>query len=543
MVDTSSSHTYLASPDQPDLPQQYQYSNERSNDFSWLNCIDTVYCNVCFSESQCGWEFACEQTWYMAKDTICLDHDDCYESDNSDSESQSDESEGSSDESDESDESEEYQDGDNYLVFGYNLKSERRERSSHVFSMEDQNDDIMMGGILSLNRETTSFIQQLYLQNQDVEHQFAHYFNQNNGYLAIADAVDQLLDLLNIEDEDLSWIPYYNQEIPAMYQVRLEHIELINAFENEVIFDDEPTENLNILTFDTAMSGIAINEEWEDEVLTFIEEKSDVTLIRTRYYPYCIDTNSDNVLNDIYYKLPEIRISLSTSKLGYEFIISPEQYVVEMDNNTVDFPFCLDISFDWDDGICLGSSTMNNYIIIYNEDAEAIGIYDKNLNHQRQQNNDENYDSFDLAEQEKKYVFALSLALVAVLICLLCVSGICVYLLRKRNKQTEGETGRGIRTWNQRRKSVTIDAGSSPRGNVLLSPEHVAMNSKRKRHLELDSRSSNVNGSNSKSRNEVNVSMSSSVSPFGSFYDGNVKSIVYDRIIQPYSLEDDMDAI
>eukprot|EP00486_Rosalina_sp_Unknown_P000645 CAMPEP_0201567234 /NCGR_PEP_ID=MMETSP0190_2-20130828/7633_1 /ASSEMBLY_ACC=CAM_ASM_000263 /TAXON_ID=37353 /ORGANISM="Rosalina sp." /LENGTH=475 /DNA_ID=CAMNT_0047986983 /DNA_START=392 /DNA_END=1819 /DNA_ORIENTATION=- len=475
----------------------------------------------------------------MAKDTICLNYDECYAS-----QSSSDESESDSD----SESMEEYQDEDNYsMVFGYNIKNDA---SSHALSMEDQNDDIMMGGILSLNRESTSFIQQLYLKNSNsVQNQFAHYFNQENGYLAIGDAVDRLLDLLSIENNDLTWIPYYNQETSSMYQVRLEQIELDNTLGNENIYSGEETEHLDILTFDTAISGIAMNEIWQDQVLTFIQNTSDVALIENKYYPYCIDTDYDDVLDDIFNKLPQIKISLSTSNLGYEFIISPEQYVVEINNHSIDYRFCLDIRFDWDDGVCLGSLAMNDYIVIYNEDTESVGIYDKNLHHQRQQNNIQNYDSLDLGEQEKKYIYALSLALVAVLICLLCVSGICVYLLKRTNKQTEDETGYGISTWNQRRKSVTIDGRLSPRANVSLSPEHVAMNSKLSHKLELDKRNSSVkksnskSGSDNKSRHEINVSMSSSVSPFGSYYDGNIKSIVYDRIIQPWSLEDDMDAI
>ena len=354
----------------------------------------------------------------MAKDKICLDYDECYAS----------ESNFNSDEPELKD-----QDEANYLVFGYNIQTNSESEESHVFSIEDQNDNIMMGGILSLNRESTSFIQQLYIQNENhMERQFGHYFNLRNGYLAIGDAVDELFDLLDIgmiynyflfeptkmsamqiynikhsESGDLTWIPYFLQEISSMYQVELKQIEVDNVMQSEIVYDGEGNGDLNILTFDTAISGIAMNEIWQDEFLTFIQNVSDVALIFNRGYPYyCINTDYDNVLDDIYNKLPHIKISLSAdSNMVYEFIISPEQYVIEINNDTIDYRFCLDISFDWDGGVGLGSLAMNNYVIIYSEDEQSIAIYDTNLNHLRQQNNN---NPFDLSEENQKYIFILS---------------------------------------------------------------------------------------------------------------------------------------
>ena len=141
------------------------------------------------------------------------------------------------------------------------------------------------------------------------------------------------------------------------------------------------------------------------------------------------------------------------------------------------------------------------------------------------------------------------MSLVVVLICLLSVSGICVCLLKRMNKLTENEVGCRVNAWNQRRRnSVPIDdAALSSNEHISLSPQHVAIDSRLVKKLELDSMGSSVKRSKikneNKSRNEMNVSVSSSVSPFGSYYDGNVKSVVYDRIIEPWNLEDDMDAI
>eukprot|EP00486_Rosalina_sp_Unknown_P008294 CAMPEP_0201594038 /NCGR_PEP_ID=MMETSP0190_2-20130828/191479_1 /ASSEMBLY_ACC=CAM_ASM_000263 /TAXON_ID=37353 /ORGANISM="Rosalina sp." /LENGTH=476 /DNA_ID=CAMNT_0048053495 /DNA_START=362 /DNA_END=1792 /DNA_ORIENTATION=+ len=476
----------------------------------------------------------------MAKDAICLDDKECYKP-----QSQS--------------------DAGNYLVFGYNIQDEE---SSHVFSMEKQNDDIIMGGVLSLNRETTSFIQQFYNRNPNMEKQFAHYLHRQNGYLAIGDDIDQLLNVLSIGKNDLTWIRYYNHDPTAMYQVQLEKIELINTFENETIFENDTTEYLDILTFDTAISGIAMNEIWQDDVLTFIINVSDVALIENtyypycidtghdniiddlynklpdiRYYPYCIDTGHDNIIDDLYNKLPDIRISLPSKigKAGYEFIISPQQYVVQIHDEIAN-QFCLDISFDWDEGICLGSLAMNNYIVIYNEDAEAIAVYDKNLNHQRQQNsnNQNNDDLFDVAAQENPYVYALSMALVVLLFCFLFLSLICACLLRRKDS---GKYER-LNAWHIRGRSVTVDPASSPvRIKGPVSPEHVAVDVKKQESLELDSRSSSDNKGKGKDRREVNVSMDSSITPFGSYYDGNVKAIVYDRVIEPWMEDDNIDAI
>ena len=96
------------------------------------------------------WWAACEQIWTMAKDKIYLDYDECYTSD-------------SNHNSDEPESSDEDQDVVIiwYLDIIYRLAQIGK---THVFSMEDQNENIMMGGILSLNREDTSFIQQFHIK-------------------------------------------------------------------------------------------------------------------------------------------------------------------------------------------------------------------------------------------------------------------------------------------------------------------------------------------------------------------------------------------
>ncbi len=138
--------------------------------------MDAEYCNVCFANSvQCGWQFACEQMYVMARDIIEIN-------DNSDHVNQNDDEE------------------ENYLVFGYNIEeSKKPPRSrSQIFSIDDtKDDDFMMGGILSLNRKNTSFIQQLYNKHR-ISRIFGHYFNKENGYIAFGDDVENLLRNLNI---------------------------------------------------------------------------------------------------------------------------------------------------------------------------------------------------------------------------------------------------------------------------------------------------------------------------------------------------------
>merc|ERR1719361_3195392 len=69
MIDTSSSHTYLNS-------NSLRYQASKSSTFSWLTCLDAEHCNVCLeNHKQCGWEFACEQMYVMAKDVISFDDD------------------------------------------------------------------------------------------------------------------------------------------------------------------------------------------------------------------------------------------------------------------------------------------------------------------------------------------------------------------------------------------------------------------------------------------------------------------------------------
>merc|ERR1712048_1091816 len=149
--------------------------------------------------------------------------------------------------------------------------------------------------------------------------------------------------------------------------------------------------------------------------------------VRGAYYAYCIDTDHDHLLDDMFDKLPNINIQLSPSAT---YIINPQQYVVDINNKSMHYQYCLDLSFDEDDGICLGSHMMEHYLIIYDDDDERIGIYDANENRQRQQLQSAN-DPLDLIEKEKSYIYALSIGLFVLLICLLFISGICVCLLRR----------------------------------------------------------------------------------------------------------------
>lgn len=130
--------------------------------------MDAEHCNVCLeNHKQCGWEFACEQMYVMAKDVISFDDDS--------------------------------KNNEDYIVFGYNEKPPIKQRS-HVFSLDDTQNNMVLGGILSLNRQKTSFVQQMYTQQSELKEViFAHYFNGNDGYLAFGnDDVNDLKQQLDI---------------------------------------------------------------------------------------------------------------------------------------------------------------------------------------------------------------------------------------------------------------------------------------------------------------------------------------------------------
>ena len=314
-----------------------------------------------------------------------------------------------------------------------------------------------------------------------------------------------------------------DMDVPSLYQIRFEQVALSGGDNINTLYD-ENVGNLNILTLDTGFTGIAMQGEWEEMVLEYITN-SRVSLVRGEYYAYCIDTDHDHILDDIFDKLPDINIKLSRTMT---YIISPQQYVVDINNDSMHYQFCLDISFDEHDGLCLGSHVMENYLILYDDDDEKVGFYDANKNHERQQIRS-GTDSLKLIEREKSWIYALSVGLFILLICLLFISGICVCLLRKMSKsRNQNYEYDEVASKNGRRKSVTIDSNLSPK---RLKPQCIDINSPEQR-LELDSsNNSNVN------------SGSSSVSPLQKYLDGNFKSIVYDRIIKPWNMEQELDAI
>merc|ERR1740116_515881 len=84
MIDTSSSHTYLQSPQRDN-----GYRASMSSTFSWLTCLDHIHCNTCLdNHKQCGWKFfVSEQVYVMAKDVIHLTDDDDDSNSGSDSDS------------------------------------------------------------------------------------------------------------------------------------------------------------------------------------------------------------------------------------------------------------------------------------------------------------------------------------------------------------------------------------------------------------------------------------------------------------------------
>eukprot|EP01084_Bolivina_argentea_P114624 204027_1 len=348
-----------------------------------------------------------------------------------------------------------------YFFFGYNVEKRGR---SHILSLDGYDDHMMMGGILALNRKQSSFIQQLYVEHP-AHRSFAHYFNRNKGYMAFGADVDDLIQQLAIDKADIEWMSYHGND-EWLYQVELTRVSL----NDDVIFSD------GLVTFDTAVTGIGMSRKWRDLVLGRLNIADD---------PFCIDD-----LN----VLPDINIELSAD-MTYK--ISPEQYVVIIDNQ-----FCLDISFDEDEGVCLGSHVMENYLIIYDDERQSIGIYDDNVRHKY------NNDAFVADSiQNKDYIYALSLALVAVLVCLLFVSAVCVALLHRVAITSTPQQAK-----HQTRKSITVDG--------YASPQHIVINSEQTKQHSLE-----LNADDEES------SMSSSASLLQSYYDGNVKSIVYDRVI------------
>eukprot|EP01084_Bolivina_argentea_P265869 450798_1 len=389
LIDTSCSHTYLNPPD-PYHPTNYEYEFNKSSTSSWLTCNGTEHCNVCLNSLQCGWQFACEQMYVMAKDIINLNNNGNDDNGNDDNE--------------------------NYLIFGYNVDEEENKKKSKskskIFSVNDaKNNDFIMSGILSLNRKPTSFSQQMY-NKRKINKIFAHYFNRDAGSIAFGDDVENLLNNHNIGNEDISWIQFADNIESSMYQIHLYEITLSSnlepKYENEyIIFNNNnrrrnkktknDNSNLNILTLDTGITGIQMNHKWKESFINYIINVSHVELIRSTHYDYCIDaTNTDDILEDIFYKLPNINIELSSQVI---YIISPQQYIININNNSIGYPlFCLDISFDEDYGICLGSQSMENYIILYDDNNEQIGIYDTNNNHKQNNNNniEENNDEFDM---------------------------------------------------------------------------------------------------------------------------------------------------
>merc|ERR1712129_195077 len=167
---------------------------------------------------------------------------------------------------------------------------------------------------------------------------------------------------------------------------------------------------------------------------------------------------------------------------------------------------------------------MENYLIIYDDDDERIGIYDANDNRQRlllQSGND------DLIENERTYIYALSFGLCVLLICLLFISGICVALLRKTIKSRNDRVHKydEVATDNDgRRKSVTINSDLSPN---QLQAQCI--------DIHTPERQVNLNS------NDANSSPSKS--PLQNYLNGNTKSIVYDHVIKPWNMQAELDAI
>merc|ERR1711971_514296 len=248
--------------------------------------------------------------------------------------------------------------------------------------------------------------------------------------------------------------------------------------------------------------------------------------------------------------LPDFQIRISSS---LTLMISPEQYTTQRSISSDEW--CLDISLDWDDGVCLGSHAMEHYLILYDDEMQNIGVFDNNTKHQRAFDGDVDGDGEDEpdeeqieileTEEERQYLYALSLAMLAVLICLICVAMLCVALVRRVSRRKRGAVN-SVWRWpgskEPRRQSITIDLAESPK----LEAEHIVMDDNSPKKLQLD-RGANGNKTKSKVQAQDRYRVKApkekekelQISP-QKFYDGNFKSIVYDRVIRPRHLEQEM---
>merc|ERR1711971_677430 len=236
--------------------------------------------------------------------------------------------------------------------------------------------------------------------------------------------------------------------------------------------------------------------------------------------------------------LPDFQIRISSS---LTLMISPEQYTTQRSISSDEW--CLDISLDWDDGVCLGSHAMEHYLILYDDEMQNIGVFDNNTKHQRAFDGDVDGDG----EEERQYLYALSLAMLAVLICLICVAMICVALVRRVSRRKRGAVN-SVWRWpgskEPRRQSITIYLSESPK----LEAEHIVMDDNSPKKLQLD-RGANGNKTKGKGKGQgqdryrvkapKEKEKELQISP-QKFYDGNFKSNVYDRVIRPRHLEQEM---
>merc|ERR1719319_179956 len=122
---------------------------------------------------------------------------------------------------------------------------------------------------------------------------------------------------------------------------------------------------------------------------------------------------------------------------------------------------------------------------------------------------------------------------------------ICVVLVRRVSRRKRGATN-SVWRWpgskEPRRQSITIDLAESPK----LEAEHIVMDDNSPKKLQLD-RGANGNKTKGKGQAQDRYRVKASnekekelqISP-QKFYDGNFKSIVYDRVIRPRHLEQEM---
>merc|ERR1712013_943628 len=236
--------------------------------------------------------------------------------------------------------------------------------------------------------------------------------------------------------------------------------------------------------------------------------------------------------------LPDFEIRISST---LTLTISPEQYTTQSSSGA----WCLDISLDWDDGVCLGSHAMEHYLILYDDEMQNIGVFDNNTKHKRAFDGDSDVDGggdhgedeeeIEILEsaEERQYLYALSLA---VLICLVCVAMVCVVLVRRVSQRKRGASN-SVWRWSKepRRQSITIDLAESPK----LRAEHIVMDHSSPQKLQLD-RDANLKGIKTKGQGQAHAKASKGkalqFSP-QKYYDGNFKSIVYDRVIRPRHIE------